>query len=376
MSRRSTGRWLWGMMGLLALPSCDSSTGPEDDPRDPVGRVWLTHLPVDPENVLAFIGLGNLNVLPEDHGGFFTPLQARFQAPIIPVYAPADGRVIEIIRDWNPDLAPYGHDLHVTIRVSTTMTVSFAHMSDFTPKLWEVAADIEPGYASHKQVDIEVEAGEIVGYVGTVGAVDFHIKDAELELWFANRSRYPDPWLIAGCYHDYYPEPLRSQFAAITWRTAEPRCGKIDFDVAGRIIGNWFLEGEVPSYAFDDYSTHLAIVYDELYGELIAISDGIAIRATSPHAGDEAYFGARVFWVEGNAPAPETVGVDQGLVKYAIMDRRYPNPPELPPPPARPVVGTFLIQMLASDRIRVERVMGKTPAEVAGFGENARTYIR
>ena len=58
------------------------------------------------------------------------------------------------------------------------------------------------------------------------------------------------------------------------------------------------------------------------------------------------------------------------------MDRRYSNPPDLPPPPVRPVVGTFLVQMLAPDRIRVERVMGKTPAEVVGFGESPRTCIR
>jgi hypothetical protein len=376
MSGRATKWWVGSVMGFLAISGCEASTGPEHDPRDPVGRVWLTHLPVDPENVLAFIGLGNLNVLPEDHGGFFTPREVRLQAPTIPVYAPADGRVVEIIRDWNPALAPYGHDLHMTITVSTTMTVSFAHMSDFSPKLWGAAADLEPGYASHRRVDIEVEAGEIVGYTGTVGALDFHIKDAELDLRFANPSRYPDPWLIAGCYHDYYQEPIRSRFEAITWRTAEPRCGKIDFDLPGRIIGNWFLEGEVPSYAFDDYSTHLAIVYDELYGELIAIADGIAIRPTSPHAGDEHHRGARVFWVEGNTPAPETVGAEEGLVKYAIMDRLYPNPPDLPPPAARPVAGTFLVQVLADDRIRVERVMGKTPAEVDGFGANARTYIR
>src|SRR5690606_6097664 len=98
----------------------------------------------------------------------------------------------------------------------------------------------------------------------------------------------------------------------------------------------------------------------------------------SPHEGDEGYTGARVFWVDGNAPAPESVGVAQGLVKYAIRDRFYPSPllPELPPPQERPLVGTFLVQMLASDRIRVERVMGKTPDEVDGFGVYARTYGR
>lgn len=388
MCRSWATRFMWMVAGILALSACGSSTEPGTsneepdppghDPRDPGGRVWLTHLPVDPARVTSLQGLGNLNVLPEDHGGFFLPQAGWYEAPTIPVYAPADGRIVRIGRDWYPGFAPHGHDLDVEMRVSTTMTVTLAHMSDFSQKLWEAADDIAPGYASRKDVDIEVEAGEIIGYAGTQGALDWHVKDAELDLSFVNRSRYPSGWLIAGCYHDYYQEPLRSQLAAITRRTAEPRCGRIDFDVEGRIVGNWFLEGEVPDYAFDDYSTHLAIVYDELYGERIAISDGIAIRPTSPHAGDENYMAARVFWVEGNAPEPGSVGVAQGLVEYAIMDRFNPSPlqPKLPPPPALPVVGTFLVQILESDRIRVERVMAKTPGEVDGFGANARTYVR
>jgi hypothetical protein len=32
--------------------------------------------------------------------------------------------------------------------------------------------------------------------------------------------------------------------------------------------------------------------------------------------------------------------------------------------------------MLPPDRIRVERVIETTPAEVDGFGDHARTYVR
>jgi hypothetical protein len=350
--------------------------GPEDDNTYPVGRITLTHLPVDPELVEAFMGLGNLNVLPEDHGGFFTPRAGGPQEPTIPVYAPADGRIVQIRPDWLDYFAPWGHDLAIVIRASTTMVISYGHMSDFSSEIWEVARDFETGYGRTYEVDIPVKAGQIVGYIGTQGALDFYIGDSQLQLDFVNPSRYPTPWLITGCYHDYYAEPQRSQLAAITLRTAEPICGKTDFDVAGRIVGNWFREGEVPAYAFDDYTTHLAIVHDELYGDRIAISDGIAIRPDSPHAGDENFLAARVFWVEGNAPRPETVGVAEGLVKYEIL-QRPPLPTTFDSPTMEPTfAGTFLVQMLDPGRIRVERVMGKRPDEVGGFGANARTYVR
>lgn len=365
-------------IAALIIAACSSDgTAPETEPpeeQQPVGRITLTHLPVDPAQVVAFMGLGNLNVLPEDHGGFFTPREGWYGAPTIPVRAPADGSVTHIRRDWLPFFAPHGEDLALTIRVSTTMVVSFGHLSDFSPAIWAVAAAFQPGSAH--DVDIPVRAGDIIGYIGTQGALDWYIGDSELNLTFVNPSRYPQPWLISGCYHDYYAEPQRGQLRALTIRTVEPVCGRIDYDVPGRIAGNWFLEGEVPPTAFEDYSTHLAIVYDEIFGDRMAISDGIAIRPGSPHAGDENYNAARVFWVQGNGPLPETVDVASGLVKYEILDR-----PPLPTTVGGVVgeprfAGTFLVQLLDANRMRVERVMDRHPHEVAGFGPTARVYIR
>ena len=375
------------MILLVAMFACKSDVSGPDEFQEPVddypypeGRIYLSHLPVDPERVVEFFGLGNMNVLPEDHGGFFTPREGWYEEPTIPVYAPADGKITELIQDWYEWLDPYGHDLSITIKVSTTMTVSFGHMSDFAPVIWEAARELETGYAVSNRVDIEVTAGQLLGYIGTQGALDWHIKDSDLELNFVNPERYPLPWIISGCYHDYYREPLRSELFDITARTAEPRCGKIDYDVEGRIIGNWFWEDEVPEYAFEDYSTHLAIAYDEYYGNKITISDGIAIRPDSPHSGDESTSASQKFWVKGNAPRPEDIGILQGMVKYEIIKRPYGSYSpfgNLPVDPVvRPVVGIFLVEMLDTDRIQIERFMNKTADEVDGFGSNARIYVR
>ena len=351
---------------LLALAACESSTSPE-------GPVVLEYPPTDLDRVVGLQPLGNLNVLPEDHGGLYTPIEDRGQAPTIPVYAPADGRITELGHFRNQDLAPFETDVHVRFRVGSDIQVTYAHMSDFSSEIWDAAGELALGRTA---VDIPVAAGQVIGYAGTTGTIDWHITDSRLRLNFENPSRYPGEWLYAGCVYEYYDEPLRSQIRDLSLRTTEPRCGRIDYDVAGRIVGNWFLEGEVPASAFDDYSTHLAIVYDEFDGTRIAISDGFAIRPESPHEGDEVHFGSRVFWVEGNAPRPEDVGVADGLIKYEIMDRQAPGFfGEVPSEPPE-VVGVFLVQMLAPDRIQVERVMNAMAEDVDGFGANARVYVR
>lgn len=373
---------------LLGFASCKNESPAasepivEDDYPYPAGRIYLSHLPVDTDRVDGFLGLGNMNVLPEDHGGFFTPRDGWYEEPLIPIYAPADGKIVEIIKDWYEWFAPYGDDYSVAIKVSTTMTVSFGHMSDLSPRILEAAGELQTGYAIPNRVDIEVEAGEIIGYIGTQGAVDWYIRDSELELDFVNPDRYPLPWLISGCYHDYYRGANLTRLSDITLRTAEPRCGKIDYDVAGRIAGNWFWEDEVPENAFNDYTTHLAIVYDEFLGyERVVISDGYAGRPESPHEGDERFtMGAgRPFWVKNNSPLPEGVGISDGIIKYEIMDRSYGSiSPGLTIPDTDdlPVAGVFLVEMLDESTIRVERFMNKTADEVEGFGSNSRIYIR
>lgn len=374
---------------LLTVIACKSDVSGPGEPQErgddypyPEGRIYLTHLPVDTHRVVEFFGLGNMNVLPEDHGGFFTPREGWYEESTIPVYAPADGKITELIQDWYEWFEPYGHDLSMTIKVSTTMSISFGHMSDFAPEIWEAAGELQTGYSVSNKVNIEVKAGQIVGYIGTQGSMDWYIGDSELDLNFVNPERYPLPWILSGCYHDYYQEPLRTELLEITARTAEPRCGKIDYDVDGRIVGNWFWENEVPDYAFTDYSTHLSIAYDEILGsDRIAISDGSASRPDSPHDGDERFGpgSSRVFWVKGNSPRPEDIGISNGIIKYEILDRSYGSySPGISFPELEelPVAGVLLIEMLDESRIRIERFMNKTTDEVDNFGPNARTYVR
>ncbi len=58
----------------------------------------------------------------------------------------------------------------------------------------------------------------------------------------------------------YFEEPLRTHLLEKNLRAAEPRGGRVDFDIDGRLVGNWFLEGTKG----DDEQKALAFVYDYL----------------------------------------------------------------------------------------------------------------
>ena len=358
---------------LLLACSGDDATGdptqpepPSDGYPYPTGRITLSHPPVDLDRVVNFHGLGNLDILPEDHGAFLLSPDEWFKEPNVPIYAPADGKVTLIGHNTDPNFAPFPDDYVLEMRVSTTMTLAWAHLPAVAPDLLARAGPIPTGYGAVKEVDLEVKAGWIIGYAGTQPALDFHLTDTSIQSGLLNLDRYPDNWPYAGCYHDYFAEPIRSRLLAVTERQIAPRCGKIDFDVEGRIVGNWFKD-DAPAYAFDDHTSHLAIVYGFLDGNRIAIADGFAQRNGEPYW---------TYWVKGNEPRPETVGVAEGLVKYELMVARPQAPFSTRPPLDETVVGVFLVQMLEPGRIRVERVMGKTADEVAGFSDDARIYLR
>jgi hypothetical protein len=328
-------------------------------PPYPEGRITFTHLPMDAELSTGFIGLGNLNVLPEDHGAFLTSPEAVGQPATIPVYAPADGWIEGLIYD---SLA-WGRDLSMRIRYSTTVWTNYGHLSDFAPDIWTASGLLDKGFGDYR-VYIPVSAGQIVAYTGEqVWGFDFYVGDDDLELGLISPSRYPYPWTKAGYPYDYFDEPQLSQLKALTIRQDEPRAGKVDYDIPGRIIGNWFLEG---AEGWGGEPAQLAIVYDFIDGTRIAIADG----STRVDGSSE----AQVYWVEGNAPRPEQVGVGYGLVKYEIRWRWFRD--QYRSHGWSDVLGTFLVEMTEAGKIRVEKVLGKRADEVTGFSEAARTYVR
>jgi hypothetical protein len=344
------------------------------------GKVILMHSPIDLNGIKYFFPMGGLNVQPKDHGGFVLKNPHVFPANI-PVFAVADGVVIRISygkREIPPiEDAPKSswyktYDDHlIQLKVSETMIINYAHVTDFHPdfaaKLPDQKIDKE-GRDMEVEVEVEVHEGDILGYVRPHGAMDFSISDLELQLNFLNPGRYPGLHIYSGNIFDYFEEGLSGEMEKFAFRKEPPRGGKIDYDVKGKIVGNWFLENTT---SYVQWSRQLAIVYHDLFGDRITISDGSPMRDV-PGSDDPGYPDS--WWVKGNSPRPETIGISEGKVRYELIyPRNYRDLDEYIDE-LQHVAGIMLVQALENDRIRVEIFKGSVVA--TDFTSAAKIYVR
>ena len=219
---------------------------------------------------------------------------------------------------------------------------------------------------------IPVKAGQEIG--ASMGSFDFSVHDTNVRLsGFVNPSRYEgESWKI----HTvdplpYFIESVRKKLIEKIPRTVSPLGGKIDYDIDGRLIGNWFLEG-----SSGGYKNELAIVYDHIYPDIILINMG----ADTGISESACPLCQRAYGVKGNTPDPAKVGVETGIVKYELVARVHTDDPRTG---TRVVVvddsdalGIFLVQMQGDRRIKVEVFPGKTANEIQGFTSTARIYER
>jgi hypothetical protein len=76
-----------------------------------------------------------------------------------------------------------------------------------------------------------------------------------------------------------------------------------------------------------------------------------------------------IWWVKDNAPHPESIGAEDGIVAWEPVFPRITQPDP-------PVQGVMLVQMFEPGRIRVEKFRGVTSDQVTGFTPAARIYER
>jgi hypothetical protein len=366
----------WALTLLLFVmlwSSCDKSLLDTYD--FPEGDIYFSSAPLDVDEVQWFISMGDPNVLPKDHGGFVLKHPYVFPASV-PVLAVADGVIILASHGTRsvpsiPD-APQGlwgmeyEDHLLQLKVSKDVTVNYAHITTYHPDLVAKIGVLPNDEVGH-DVEVEVKAGDTLGFVGPHGAMDFSVTDKSLKLNFLNPSRYPGGFYAADVL-DYFQEPILSKLLAVTLRQELPRGGKVDYDIAGRIIGNWFLVGTT---SFIQWSHQLAIVYHHIYGTRITIADGSPMHDVP---GIEGPGSPDVYWVKGNAPLPETIGVADGIVKYVLIYGRDPYSPFEYIEEDQPVQGEMLVQMLDEGRIRVEFFKGTTAPPT--FTSGAKVYER
>jgi len=331
------------------------------------GRINFDYAPFNLDKIIFIRPLGAMSdshVTPTDHQYWRTA-----ENEIAEVYSPGDGFITLIERMGTVE--EQREDWRIMIEHTCTISSIYIHIDTLAPKLVEQ----EPTTRRTSSVRIPVEAGEVIGWYDF--SVDYNVVDEDIIIGLLTPKLYEgEPWKI----HTqdpflYFNEPLKSQLESLSLRTDPPLGGKIDYDIDGKLIGNWFEEGTM--YSADNpwqyWDTHLSISPDYIDPDFIIVSIG-------NFAGE-----ARQFGVKGNTPNPAEVGVGT-LVKYELVDFEYKDGNKfwdrqslvkgLQGVEGRDMHGVILLELIEDRRLKVEVFPGKSGSEVSGFTDNAKIYER
>jgi len=223
------------------------------------------------------------HVTPSDHLGVAPKRQGERAADVI---AMADGFLVDIQRSMpgNPDPAARGRDAgthRLVFEHSGTFYSYIGLVDELADHVLDAAGgDVRPG--PPVGLRLPVKAGEVVGRLTGDHGLDFAVMNTEVSLaGFAVPERFQmrDMWKIHTVDpYDYIDEPMRGRLLALNPRQAKPLGGKIDYDVDGRLVGNWYREGS-GGYAarrgqLDYWVGHLAIVYHHIDPTKVTVSVG------------------------------------------------------------------------------------------------------
>lgn len=296
----------------------------------------------------------------------------------IEVYSPGKGYITDI---GHMPGAEEGKDYNINIRHTCTISTNYIYISDLPEKIKAYA----PPLHGYRGVKIPVEAGELIGYYKN--NLDYNLFDKDTKLsGFVVPEHYavePDKIHIVENTYEYFNEPVKSKLIDKSIRTAEPISGKIDYDIDGKLVGNWFLEGtngyggNVTKTGDVGYASgHLSFVYDYIDPERIAIS-------IAGYEGEE----SKQFGVKENSPDPADIGIENGLIKYELITYDYIKPDGSPwdrislaknikTRSNEMVHGVLLVQMIDSRKIKFETFPRKTASQINEFTQNAKIYER
>jgi hypothetical protein len=372
-------------VGLAFLVACSGSTDPDgglpsSDLREAfshgtcrgTGVVRYAALPMNIADIGSFVPLGLMtgsHVTPVDHQYLYV-LDPNAGRTRYDVFAPFTGNIVLIQSRSLP--APVGGvEYRVVFEGSCTFWVYYDLVKQLEPGILAAGgSDLAGGGTAY--VRIPVSAGERIGKIG-LNSLDLGTVNAEITLpgLLVPASYAAEPWKVHSVDGlDYFDEPMRGQLNALNRRKSPPLGGKIDYDIDGKAVGNWFLLG-TRGYAGPSGTTagqnfwagHLTLAYGHIDPALVLISMGMPDGSS------------RQWAVKGNAPDPATVVESSGVVKFEVQGQRGDSV-RTNANPTTPLQGVMLVQVLPGRQLRVEYFPGATASSVSGFSAAAKTYER
>ena len=337
------------------------------------GEIKFDYAPVNLDKTTLLLPLGLMSgghVTPVDHHYFQNFANEKVD---IEIYSPGIG-IINSIQHMPG--AKEGEDYRIVIDHTCSISSIFIHVALLSEKLKPYA----PSNNGYVGVKIPVEAGEIIGYYAN--NVDYSIADTEIVLLglLIPEHYEPETWKVhTANIYDYFNEPVRSKLIEKSLRTADPISGKIDYDIDGKLSGNWFLKGSNGYFGTEKYDYwlgHLAITYDYLDPDRIVFS-------IAGYNGEDSH----QFGVKGNSPDPSEIGIEDGLIKYELVEYDWITPngsswdrkslvKRLKTKSNEIVQGVLLVQVINNKEIKFEVFPGKTALQVMEFTNNAKIYER
>ncbi len=324
---------------LSLLISCnkDSHVDPVSTPF-PEFESKLLYSPIDLTVVEYLEPLGCVNppghTLPTDHVYFYYNLPTNSHSYIQnytpPVYAPQAGVI-----NW---ILNRGNNSKVMVKVN----------SNFSYYLDHIVLD------STFALNSNILAGEKIGKTDGTYAIDLGVLNSNIILsGFINPARYGSS-VNADSPYKYYTEPLRNQMYSLINRISKDKDGKIDYDIKGRLIGNWFHE----SVSVQDsngpvgWPKEISIAPDSYDPSITALTFGGYIGIVGK------------FKIGSLDPDPSQVTVNSGKVTYHLMNYFKPGNS-----------GIIAVQVLDDLRIKVE-YFSNGDVNTPEFDSKAQIYTR
>lgn len=321
-------------------------TGPypfTNTPPPPNGVAQFSVLPVSIAPGLSLTALGSLNppghVLPTDHVYLYDgDLSASrpFGNEVRTVYMPATGTLFQVIQ-------PTSTDFKLMFRATSSFYFYLDHVVLTKPLT----------------VGQVFQAGTAIGATALGSTLDLGAFDETVvHDGFVTLARYPEQTRYYVSPWKYFTPELQAQIAPHMYRapTATDRDGKIDFGVAGKLVGDWFLQGMPVDSSAGPYGwpRTVSFAYDYYDPTQVRISVGGTIGP------------AGVWAIDSAAPQPDSVSVATGLVRYKLYS---PFDPQLPPS------GLLLVQMTDNSTIKIEYFSGSAISSMQFDGKES-TFVR
>ncbi|MCA9392201.1 hypothetical protein KC614_03300 [candidate division WWE3 bacterium] len=340
----------------------------------------LSHAPMDPNDFSIVIPYGLMiggHVTPIDHQ-YFSPVDYQSQPDAYPVYAMGDATIVDI--GTRP--RPFGEEYRIVFSVSCTYLYYYDLVTSLTDDVKTAYDEWIQNKDQGARLSFLVKAGQQIGNIGGQ-TLDFAVWDTTKPLTgFVVPEHYSaESWKIYTADPlDYYTDELKERILSRYVRKVEPISGKIDYDVDGRLIGTWFLQGTngyagAEGYTGGDYwGGHLSFAPNLYVPDWFEISIG-------DFNGE-----AKQFVTTANSPQPSEVTTATGLVKYELADLVYMSNGQawdqnslvddlsVQAGSYRP--GCALVQMTGDREIKFETFANVACSSVLSFTEAAKVYTR